>query len=71
MTSKSFRRSRRRQRQRQRQSRRGGNVALMNAATMGAVPIGLTLLQQHYKNKTGKNRFQPLRQMGQYISPRN
>ena len=67
MTSRSFRRSRRRQRK----SRRGGNVALMNAASIGALPIGLTLLQQHYKNKTGKNRFRPFRQMGQYMSPRN
>ena len=69
MTSKTFRRSRRRQRK----SRRGGNVALMNAATVGAVPIGLTLLQQHYKNKSGKNRpfRRPFRPMGQYASPRN
>ena len=73
MTSRSFRRSRRRQtqRQRQRQSRRGGNLSLMNAASVGALPIGLTLLQQHYKNKTGKNRFRPFREMGQYMSPRN
>jgi hypothetical protein len=67
MTSKSFRRSRRRQRK----SRRGGNLSLMNAASVGALPIGLTLLQQHYKNKTARKTFNPVRKFGKYMTPKN
>jgi len=65
MTSKSFRRSRRKQRR----SRRGGNVALMNAASASVLPVGLTLLQQHYKNK--RPNFKTMRRFGKYLSPKN
>jgi hypothetical protein len=67
MTSKSFRRSRRRQRK----SRRGGNVALLNAASASALPVGLTLLQQHYKNKTSRKMLKPFRKFGKYMTPKN
>jgi hypothetical protein len=67
MTSKSFRRSRRSQRK----SRRGGNVALLNAASASVLPVGLTLLQQKYKNKTAKKMFKPMRKFGKYMTPKN
>ena len=58
MTSKSFRRSRQRsQSRRQRRSRRGGYGALANAASASILPVGLTLIQQHYKRKNAKNSF--------------
>jgi hypothetical protein len=67
MTSRSFRRSRRRQRQ----SRRGGYGALANAVSASAVPVGLTLWQQQYKNKTARKMFNPVRKFGKYMTPRN
>ena len=76
MTSKSFRRSRQRsqsqrQRQRQRQSRRGGYGALANAASASVLPVGLTLLQQHYKNKNSRKLFKPIRKFGKFMTPKN
>jgi hypothetical protein len=69
MTSKSFRRSRRTRRQRR--SRRGGNVALMNAASASVLPVGLTLLQQHYKKKNSPPGFKTMRRFGRYMTPKN
>jgi hypothetical protein len=43
----------------------------MNAASVGALPIGLTLLQQHYKNKTARKTFNPVRKFGKYMTPKN
>jgi hypothetical protein len=73
MTSKSFRRSRRRQsqRQQQRKSRRGGYGALANAASASVLPVGLTLLQQHYKKKKDRNSFKTMRKFGKYMTPKN
>jgi hypothetical protein len=67
MTSKFFRRSRRTQRK----TRRGGNVALLNAASASALPVGLTLLQQHFKNKTARKMFKPMRKFRKFMTPKN
>ena len=69
MTSKSFRRSRRTRKQTR--SRRGGNVALMNAASASVLPIGLTLLQQHYKKKNSPPGLKTMRRFGKFMSPKN
>ena len=72
MTSKSFRRSRHTRRQRRSmRSRRGGNVAIMQAASASILPVGLTLIQQHYKNKKFKPGFKTMRRFGKFMTPKN
>jgi hypothetical protein len=51
MTSNASKKTRRRS------SKRGGYMAsLYNAASASLLPVGLTLSQQYYKNKSYKNR---------------
>jgi hypothetical protein len=71
MTSKSFRRSRQNRKTRRSRYRRGGNVALMNAASASVLPIGLTLLQQHLKKKNSTPGLKTMRRFGRYMTPKN
>jgi hypothetical protein len=71
MTSRSFRRSRQNKSQKKKKMSRGGYVSLMNAASVSALPVGLTLWQQHLKKQNGKKNFQKtMRNMRRY-SPVN
>lgn len=70
MTSKSFRRSRQRSR-RQRRSRRGGYGALANAASTSILPVGLTLVQQHYKKKNANSFLNKTRRFNPFSKGRN
>jgi hypothetical protein len=43
----------------------------MNAASASVLPVGLTLLQQHYKKKNSPPGFKTMRRFGRYMTPKN